>query len=134
MARNFSDIVADKSDDELAEMQHQLNSFVPFKQRIILAEFEARETRSRQDAIIREQARAVTRETLEDWFCQNFSEQADEQTSEQTIATTLGRLVDAGKLEIPRGGYLVTHTKKGINVRPASKKQKRVRKKPGKTT
>ena len=125
MAKDFSDILKDKSIDELSEMRKHLNNYVPYKQRMIVDEIDTREARSAQQAAIREEARKVTLETLEDWFTNAFAgDIADndvQKSNEETIADTLGNLVSAGKLVIPRGGYLVTNTKAGISVKAATK-------------
>ncbi len=106
-------------------MKQHLNNFVPYKQRMLLDEIEDRETQSRQQAAIREEARKVTLETLEDWFRAAFdnADDGDQKSNEDIIAEALGPLVSAGKLKFPRGGYLVTNLKSGIMVaKPAGKK------------
>lgn len=123
MAKSFDEIVQSKSDDELAEMRAHLSNFVPFKQRTIQAETERRETQARHAAIVRSEARAVTMETLEEWFREAFAEDMAGRSNEDIITAAISNLVGAGNLKIPRGGYLITHTKSGITVKQPGKKK-----------
>jgi len=126
MAKQFDEIVDEKSLSELYQMKHNLNNYVPYKQRIILEKIEIRETQARQDAVIRVEARKVTLETLEDWFRTTFEADGSgdemEKSNEDIISNALAKLVDSGKLKIPRGGYLITQTKAGVVVKKPGRK------------
>jgi hypothetical protein len=129
MAKSFDELLKEKSSAELAEMKRQLSSFVPYKQRMILTETETREELDRRDAAIRSEARAVTLQTLEEWFRETFDAEpvndGAKASNEEIIAGALGTLIDKGRLSIPKGGYLVTHGKTGVKVKAAAKKTKK---------
>lgn len=128
MAKEFTDIVREKTDEELAEMGRQVARYIPPKQRTIQAEIERREEQARHDEIIRAEARKVTKETLEDWFKGVFEpaplDGNNQASDEDIIAGALDKLVSAGRLTIPKDGYLVTGGKSGVEVKPAAKNGK----------